>query len=152
MKFIIKKNYFVFLLFVVLLFSSKTFAKDSKIQYSKENISNYFQGKLSINQNYNRKAFDNLKKVRSLKNYHSQFNVEFIRTLILLEKFEEAFDYSKTIWIEEEFFYETDLLLGVNYILNEDYKSAEKYFKRLNKISRYNLIFDNFIGNDVIKI
>ena len=147
MKFLIKKNYFIFFLFVLMLFSSKTFAKDSKIQYSKENISNYFQGKLSISENYNKKAFDNLKKVRSLKNHHSQFNVEFIRTLVLLEKFKEAFDFSETVWAEDEFFFETDLLLGLNYFLNEDYKSAEKYFKRLNRISRYNLIFDNFIGN-----
>ena len=145
MKLLIKKIYFIFFFFAILLFNLKTLAKDSEIQYSKENISNYFQGKISINHNYNNKAFNSLKKVRSLKKYHSQFNVEFIRTLVLLEKFKEAIDFSKTVWKEEDLFFETDLLLGLSYFINEDYETAEKYFKRLNKISRYNLIFDNFI-------
>jgi tetratricopeptide (TPR) repeat protein len=40
--------------------------------------------------------------------------------------------------------------LGLNSFIKKDYKRAEKYFERLNKISRYNLVFDNFIGNVLI--
>ena len=95
MKFLIKKIYIILFLLSILLIESKIFAKESEIKYTKENISNYFSGIISINQNYNNKALKHLKKVKSLQNKHSKFNIEFIRTLILLEKFEQAFVFSK---------------------------------------------------------
>ena len=97
MKFLIKKVYIILFLFSILLIGPKVFAKESKIQYTKENISNYFSGIVSINQNYNNEAFKHLKKVKSLKNRHSRFNIEFIRTLILIGKFEQAFAFSKSV-------------------------------------------------------
>ena len=44
-------------------------------------------------------------------------------------------------------FFEVDLLLGLNYFINDDYPKAEKHFKRLNNISRYNLFPDDFLSN-----
>ena len=130
---------------------SEAFARESSIQYKKKDISNYFSGLIAINQDHNdNKAFEHLGKIKSIKNRHSQYNIEFIRTLVLLEKFKQAFDFSKNIWIEDELFFEADLLLGLNYFIKRDYKKAEKYFERLNKISLYNLIFDDFIGNILI--
>ena len=150
MKFFTKKIYIILFLLSILLIEPKVFAKDSKIQYTSENISNYFSGIISINQNHNNKAIKYLKKVESLKNKHTQFNIEFIRTLIQLGKFEKALAFSKEVWIEEELFFEADLLLGLNSFLKRDYIMAQKYFERLNKISRYNLFFDNFVGNTLI--
>ncbi len=150
MKFLIKKIYIIFFLLSILLIGPTVFAKESKIQYTKENISNYFSGIVSLNQNYNKAAFKHLKKVKSLKNRHSRFNIEFIRTLILVEKFEQAFAFSKSVWTDDEFVFETDLLMGLDYFIKKDYINAEKHFERLNKISRYNLFFDDFIGNVLI--
>ena len=150
MKFFIKKIYIIFLLLIILLTVTKVFAKDSKIQYTRENIANYFLGIISVNQDYNNEAFKYLNKVKSIKDKHSHFNLEFIRTLVLLEKFKQGFAFSKSVWDEDELFFEADLLLGLNFFIKEDYISAEKYFERLNKISRYNLVFDNFIGNVLI--
>jgi len=150
MKFLIKKIYIILFLLVILLIAYEVSAKDSKIEYTRENISNYFLGIISTNQDYNEEAFKHLKKVQSIKNIHSQFNIEFIRTLVLLEKFEQAFVFSKSVWNEDELFFETDLLLGLNFFIKEDYINAEKYFERLNKISQHNFVFDNFIGNVLI--
>ena len=74
-----------------------------------------------------------------------QFNVEFVRTLILLRKFKEALKFSKEIWNEDEIFFEADLLLGIDALLKNDYVTSEKHFKRLNTISRYNLFFEDFL-------
>jgi len=150
MKFLIKKIYIILFLLIILLTATKTFARDSKIQYAGENISNYFLGVISANQSHNKEAFRYLKKVQSIKNKHSQFNVEFIRTLVLLEKFKQAFAFSKNVWSENEFFFEADLLLGLDSFIKKDYISAERHFERLNKISQYNLIFNNFFGNVLI--
>ena len=150
MKFLTKKIYIILLLFTIFLTDSKVFAKDSKIQYSRANISNYFLGVVSVKQDYNNNAFNYLKKVKSLKNVHSQYNIEFIRTLVLLEKFDKAFVFSENIWTESELFFEADLLLGLNSLIKKDYVNAERYFERLNRISQYNLFFDNFMGNVLI--
>ena len=66
MKFFTKKIYIILFLLSILLIEPKVFAKDSKIQYTSENISNYFSGIISINQNHNNKAIKYLKKVESL--------------------------------------------------------------------------------------
>ena len=146
MKFLIKKIYITLFLILIIL-RSNVFAKDANFQYNRENVSNYFFGVVLLNQDNNKEAFKHLKKVKSLKDKHSKYNVEFTRTLILLEKFNEAFSFSKNIWREEEFLFETDLLLGLESLTNHNYITAEKHFKRLNKISKYNPFFGNFLGN-----
>ena len=150
MRYFIKKIYFILLLVTILFLDTATYGKDSKVKYSRNNISNYLSGIISVNRDYTNAAFKYLNKVQSLKNHHSNFNVQFIRTLILLEKFEQAFAFSKDVWLEDEYFFETDLLLGLESFIKKDYLNAEKHFERLNKISRYNLLFDNFLGNILI--
>jgi len=150
MKFLIKKIYIILFFLTIFLIQLEAFARDSKALYTRENISNYFLGIVSANNNFNNEALRYLKKVESLKNRHSKFNVEFVRLLVLLEKFDEAFIFSKSIWDENELFFEADLLLGLDSFKKKDYKNSEKYFKRLNKISRYNVFFDELIGNVLI--
>jgi len=150
MRYFIKKIYFILLLVTILFLDTATYGKDSKVKYSRNNISNYLSGIVSVNQDYTNAAFKYLNKVQSLKNDHSNFNVQFIRTLILLEKFNQAFAFSKDVWLEDEYFFETDLLLGLEFFIKNDYLNAEKHFERLNKISRYNLLFEGFLGNILI--
>ncbi len=147
MKFYIKKIYIIVFLVTLFLGRSDVFARDNQILYSSEDISNYFLGMVSAAKDNNSIAFEYLKKVELQKNSHSNFNVEFVRTLVLLEKFDKAISFSKKNWSEQELHFESDLLLGLNYFIKKDYKKAEKFFQRLNAISRYNLIFDDFIGN-----
>ena len=95
MKFFIKKNYIILSLLVLLLIESNVYARENKTQYTKGNISNYFSGIISINNNYDNEAFKYLKKVKSLKKSHSRFNIEFVKSLVSIEKFDQAFSFSK---------------------------------------------------------
>jgi len=147
MKYFIKNIYLILFLTIILVFGTKTFGKDSKVEYSRGDISNYFSGIISANQDHNNNAFKYLNEVQSLKKTHFNFNIQFIRTLVLLEKFEQVFAFSKSIWLEDDLFFEADLLLGLESFIKKDYSSAEKYFERLNKISQYNLLFEGFLGN-----
>ena len=106
MKYLIKKIYFILHLIIIIFSSTETFAKNKKVEYSRNDISNYLSGIVSVNQDNTKAAFRYLNKVQSLKNDHSNFNVQFIRTLILLEKFEQAFVFSKSVWNEDELFFE----------------------------------------------
>ena len=148
MKFTLKRIYIILLL--AILIQPKVFSKDNKILYSGDNISNYFSGIMSARSYDNKGTYKYLKKVNLLKNKHSKYNIELLRTLVLLEKFDKAFTFSESVWDKNQLFFEADLLLGLNLFKNKDYKNSEKYFKRLNKISRYNLYFDDFIGNVLI--
>ena len=147
MKFLIKKIYIILFLLIIALIQNKALARDSKILYTSENVSNYFSGIVSINNNSNKKALKYLEKVEPLKKIHSKFNIRFIRTLVLLEEFNKAFVFSESVWDENELFFEADLLLGLDSFISKDYKNAEKHFQRLNKISRYNVIFADLISN-----
>ena len=150
MKFIIKFFFFNYTIIAIILFSTETFSKDTKFKYSSKNISNYFSGIVSLNQNYTTRGFKYLDKVKPLKTAHSNFNVQYIHSLVLLGKFDEAFTFSKSIWDKDELFFEIDLLLGLQSFIKKDYRTAEKYFERLNTISKSNLLFDNFFGNILI--
>jgi len=150
MKFLIKNIIIVLFFFILLAQSDQAYTKEKQYKYNKEDISNYFLGVIFAEQGHSKRAYKKLNKAQKLKNKHTQFNIEFIRTLILLEKFNQSFDFSKSVWKEEEYFFEIDLLLGLNYFLEKDFKNAEKHFLRLNKISRYNTYFENFIGNVLV--
>ena len=147
MRFFIKTKYLIFILLIFLFSAKEVFAKEDKILYSKQNISNYLSGIVLLNQNKIEDSFKYLDKVNLLEDKHDIFNVQYIRTLVLLGKFDKAIDFSKSVWKKENFYFEADLLIGLDYFIKEDYVSAEKYFSRLNKISKYNLIFDDFFGN-----
>ncbi len=147
MRFFIKTKYLIFILLIFLFSTKEVFAKEDKILYSKQNISNYLSGIVLLSQNKIEDSFKYLDKVNLLEDKHDTFNVQYIRTLVLLGKFDKAIDFSKSVWKKENFYFEADLLIGLDYFIKEDYVSAEKYFSRLNKISKYNLIFDDFFGN-----
>ena len=150
MKFLNKKIYIISLIITIFLIQSKVLSRDNTFLYTKENISNYFLGTISANKDQNSEALKYLEEVRSLKNKHSKFNIKYLRTLVSLNKFDEAIAFSKSVWVEKELFFEADLLLGLDSFIKEDYKNAERHFKRLNEISRYNYFFDDFVGNILI--
>ncbi len=89
MKFIIKKIYILSLLLILL--QPKTFARDSEILHTEENISNYLSGIISLKNHDYKESYKYLKKIQLLKKHHSRYNVEFLSTLVVLEKFNKAF-------------------------------------------------------------
>ena len=150
MKHFIKIFYLILLLTAVQFIGQISFSKEAKIKYSKKDISNYFSGIVSSRQKNDDAAYEYFDRVKSLKNIHSNYNNQFIYTLISLGKFNKAFEFSRDVWIEDEFFFETDLLLGLNSFINKDYVNAEKYFKRMNIFSQNSFKFEDLIGNVLI--
>ena len=150
MKHFIKIFYLILLLTAVQFIGQISFSKEAKIKYSKKDISNYFSGIISSKQKNDDAAYEYFDRVKSLKNIHSNYNNQFIYTLISLGKFNKAFEFSRDVWIEDEFFFETDLLLGLNSFIKKDYVNAEKYFKRMNIFSQNSFKFEDLIGNVLI--
>ena len=67
MKFHFKKNYIILFFLIILLTSQESYSRDNKTIYTKENISNYFLGIISVKKDYLIEALKHLKKVESLK-------------------------------------------------------------------------------------
>jgi len=147
MKTFIKSIYLILFFLFFFINTTKTFARDANIKYSQEEISNYFSGTVSLSQNNALKSFKYLKKIQPLKKKHINYNIQFIRTLVLLDKFNEAFDFADKIWKEDVLLFEADLLLGLQSYIKKDYKAAKKHFERLNEVSEYNYLFGDFFGN-----
>ena len=76
MKIFIKNIYLVFFLTFNILCVTEVLGKDKKIEYSKENISNYFSGITSIDLDSANNTYKYLNKVQSLKNTHSNYNIQ----------------------------------------------------------------------------
>ena len=144
------KKIFLFLFLTSILFNDLSFAKDRKIQYTNETISDYFYGIVSASKNETDTAYQHLNKIQFIKDSHSNFNVKFIHTLILLEKYKQAFNFAKSVWSEDNYILEVDLLIGLDFFIKKNYSKAEKHFKRLNDLQEYNLFFDDFLGNVLI--
>ena len=66
---------------------------------------------------------------------------------MLLEKFDQAFSFAKSISHENGSFFEANLLLGIESFINEDYVEAEEYFEKLNNNTSYRFIFQDFLTN-----
>ena len=147
MKYFKKNIYLVFLYINISLISVTVFDNNAKASYSKDDVFNYFSGIVALSQNNTTSGFKYLKKINSLKNVHYNYNIKFLRSLVILNKFDEAFSFSKEVWDEEILYFDADLLLGLNYFIKKDFINAEKYFSRLNKFSKYNLFLDDFLGN-----
>jgi len=155
MKYLFKARTFTFFLLIFLFYSSFSWSKNTNLIYSEKNISNYFSGIISINENNTSQAFNFLKKTQLLQDEHSEFNEQFLRTLILLGKFNEAFDYINNLSSESADFFEANLFSGLNHFVKKDYLNAEKYFKKLKQsyIGDY-YIEDYFVVflNSIVKV
>ena len=149
MKYMTKKIFLYFFL-IAILFIEPLSAKDQRIEYSRNDISDYFYGIISVSKNNTNTAYQYLDRIQFLKDSHSNFNIKFIHTLILLEKYKQAFNFAKSVWSEDNYILEVDLLIGLDFFIKKNYSSAEKHFERLNKLLQYNLFFDDFLGNVLI--
>ena len=150
MKFILEKICLLLYLFFILIFPHNVYSKNNKDLYSQNTISNYFSGIISKNRANNKLAFEYFNSIQHLKNEHDNFNIQFIRTLVILEKYNEAFMFSKKIWSENEILFESDILLGIHSLMKDDYSKALKHFQRINKIFSYDLYIEKILANILI--
>ncbi|MBA1338513.1 MAG: Tetratricopeptide (TPR) repeat [Pelagibacterales bacterium] len=150
MKFLSKKNYVIFIFLTIFFSETQVFGKKEEIKYTRENISNYFSGLMHAKQGNDLEAFQHLKKIQQVKDFNSRFSIQYVKTLVLLEKFNLAFDFAEKVKSKNEYLFEADLVLGIKYFVEKDYESAEKVFLKLNRIGRYNTYFDDLVGNVMI--
>ncbi|MFL2889844.1 MAG: tetratricopeptide repeat protein [Pelagibacteraceae bacterium] len=98
-----------------------------------DNINNYFSGILYIQDNDYANSYKYLKKLKGLEKDHYGYSKIYQYSLVNTGRFEEAFNYSKKLEIEGLDNFESNLIIAIYYLKNNNFKNAQKYFKKLNQ-------------------
>ena len=136
------------ILFVIIFFSTLHAKKPDKFNAG-DHISDYFSGILLLNDNQYKKSYKFLKKLDGLEESHSNYSSRYLFSLVNLGKFNEAFDYSKKLEKRKSGNFESDLIIGIYYLKNEQYDLAQEYFLKIkNRKSQF--IFNDFVSNSLL--
>ena len=127
------KIYLNFIILLLLFNSISNIAHTKNIQnnYNANSLSSYLSGIMSFNDNEYKKSYKYLKTLKGLEDKNLNYSVLLRHSLVNLQKFNEAYNYSIKLEKEEKDDFESNLIAGVYYLKNEKNKKAKKYFKKL---------------------
>jgi len=106
-------------------------AKNLNKYYDGDKISKYFSAILSLHDNEYGNSYKYLKELNGLEDSHFTYSKLYQYSLVNLEKFTEAYNYSKKLEKKSIDSFESNLIIGTFYLKNEKYKKASKYFQKL---------------------
>ncbi len=118
-------------LFIFLTISNITLAKISDKFSDANDVSNYFSGVLSINDNQYQKSYFYLKSLNNLEDSHYMYSQYYQYSLVALGKFKDAAKYSKKLKDKKLDSFKSNLISAVYFLENKDFKNASFYLKKL---------------------
>ena len=133
---------FVLYTFIFLGISNSSYSKILDFNQDAKNVSSYFSGTISFNDfDYSgaEKFFDNLD---DSENANEKFSSMFIQSLLNLEKYNEAYFYSKNLEKKKLSNFESNLVQGLFEFKNKNYTKAKSYFDKLEPTFENQLIFN----------
>ena len=133
---------FVLYTFIFLGISNSSYSKILDFNQDAKNVSSYFSGTISFNDfDYSgaKKFFDNLD---DSENANEKFSSMFIQSLLNLEKYNEAYSYSKKLEKKKLSNFESNLVQGLFEFKNKNYTKAKSYFDKLEPTFENQLIFN----------
>ena len=133
--------------FVIIFFSTLE-AKNIDKFNSANQVSDYFSGMLLLNENQYHKSFKFLKKLNGLEQSHINYSIKYLYSLTNSGNLSEAFNFSKKLEKQNQDSFESNLIMGVFYLKNSNFRLAKKYFLRAkNKNSKF--ILNNYVSNSL---
>ena len=135
------KNYkvqFKLIIFVLLFLNTFNVLKAKNIDkfYEAKNITNYFSGILAVNDNQYQKSYNYLKSLQDLEDNHYTYSQYYYYSLVALQKFKEAKNYSKKLEKKKIDNFESNLISAVYYLGQNDFNKAAIYLKKLKNKSQ----------------
>ena len=131
-------KYFIYILFYFnLLLNSNANSSNQNILHSSKNLSDYFSGIISSINNDSKltlKYFDNLE---NHGDNHGRYVREKVFALVQEKKIPEVFIYLKQLKKVNVDFFNANLLLGINYLLEKNYKRSSVYFEKIIRDKRF---------------
>ena len=121
-------------LFLIVFFYSTALQGLEKV-YKGEKVAKYFSGVISLNSDDYEKSYNFLKDLKNIEDIHSNYSRAYINSLVNNSKINEAFKFSTDLKKKKLNFFQSDLILIVKLIDNQQY---DKAFTQLNTINQKN--------------
>ena len=136
------------LVFVIIFFST-LYAKNPEKFNQGNHISNYFSGILLLNDNQYEKSYKYLKELDGLEENHITYSSKYLSSLVNSGRLSEAFKYSKQLEKKKLGNFESELIIGIYYLKNNNYDLAQRYFLKIKK-RKSRVLINNFISSSLV--
>ena len=123
-------------LFIFVSTSNIILAKNSDKFSNAKDISNYFSGIISVNNNQFEKSYIFLKSLENLENSHYAYSQYYQYSLITLSRFKDAANYSKKLNDKKLDNFESNLVSAVYHLEDKNFTKASLYLKKLKNKNR----------------
>jgi tetratricopeptide (TPR) repeat protein len=134
----LKAQYKLIIYFFILLnISNVVLGKNSDKFSDASDISNYFSGILSINDNQYKKSYTYLKSLNDLEDVHHTYSQHYQYSLIALGRFKDAAKYSKKLKDKKLDNFESNLISAVYHLKNKNFNNALFYLKKLENKNQF---------------
>ena len=129
---------------ITFLFFSTLNAKNLDKFSKADNVADYFSGIVLLNQNKYEESFKHLKKLNGLEISHPSFSKKYIYSLINTGNIKQAFHFSKKIENQNLDSFESNLIVGIYYLKNDNFDFANKHFLKAAEDNSISLL-DKYI-------
>ena len=132
------KKQFKLIIFLILFFNNFNLlsSKESDKWTDADNITNYFSGIVAINDNKYQESYDYLKNLKDLEESHYVYSQYYQYSLITLNKFKDAFNFSKKLEDEKIDNFESNLITVIYYLKANDLNKSLYYLEKLTNKSQ----------------
>ena len=127
------KVQFKLIIFVILFFNifNILIAKNTEKFNNAKDIRNYFSGILATNDNQYKKSYIYLKSLNDLEDIHYTYSPYYQYSLVALNKFKDAANYSKKLEDKKLDNFESTLINVIYHLENKDFEKVSFYLKKL---------------------
>jgi tetratricopeptide (TPR) repeat protein len=132
------KKQFKLIIFLILFFNNFNLlsSKENDKWNDADNITNYFSGIIAINDNKYQESYDYLKNLKDLEESHYVYSQYYQYSLITLNKFKDAFNFSKKLEDEKIDNFESNLITVIYYLKANDLNKSLYYLEKLTNKSQ----------------
>ncbi len=143
-----KIRFFLILLYTLIIFGAfnSSHGKNTNFNYNAKNISSYFSALVSFDDNDYFKSKEFFENIKDNKKYESKHSSKHIQALISLNNYIEAEKYSKNLEKKNKSNFESNLILGLSYLKENNLSKAKKYFDQIGQNNEHLMV------SEVLKI
>jgi tetratricopeptide (TPR) repeat protein len=120
----------IFFLIFLNFFNFLSAKNTDKFSNSKD-LSNYFSGIIAIKDNQYQNSYRYLKSLNNLEESHYSYSQYYLYSLVALQKFKEAGNYSRELERKKLDSFESNLVSAIYHLKNENLIKAKFYLEKL---------------------
>lgn len=126
---------------ISIVFNS-AYGKNVNFNYNANNLSNYFSALISFDDYDYLKSQEFFKKIKDNQKDHTSQSSKHIKSLISLNKYTEAEQYSRRLENKKRSNFESRLILGLYEFKTGNFRKAHTYFDQLDKNLDNRMVFN----------